>query len=94
MIRCYAYAAHSAIATKGFVMRKRLTITIDAEVYEELYRIAGEHHISRFIEDIVRPHVITPDLDAAYAAMAQDTEREEEAFEWAEAMVGNLNAET
>ena len=71
-------------------MQKKLTITIDEHVYEGLYKVIGPRRISRFIEDLVRPHVIYPALEAAYAEMAEDEEREAEALEWAEATVGDV----
>ncbi len=74
-------------------MQKKLTITIDAEVYEGLYRVVGPRKISGFIEDLVRPHVVLPDLDAAYKAMAADEARETEALALAEAVIGDINAE-
>ncbi|RIK37426.1 MAG: addiction module antitoxin [Chloroflexi bacterium] len=75
-------------------MQKKLTITIDEEVYEGLYTVIGPRRISRFIEDLVRPYVISPNLDAAYAEMARDEAREAEALEWAEVLVGDVNHET
>lgn len=75
-------------------MLKKLTITIDEEVYNGLYQVVGRRRISRFIEDLLRPHVLTPDLDAAYEQMATDEEREAEALEWAEAMIGDVSDET
>ena len=75
-------------------MQKKLTITIDEEIYEGLYTVIGPRRISRFIEDLVRPYVISPNLDAAYAEMARDEAREAEALEWAEALVGDVNHET
>jgi predicted CopG family antitoxin len=71
-------------------MQKKLTITIDEQVYEGLYKVIGPRRISRFIEDLVRPHVIYPALESAYAEMAADEEREAEALEWAEATVGDV----
>ena len=71
-------------------MQKKLTITIDQEVYEGLYEVVGARRISRFIEDLVRPHVLYPDLEAAYAEMARDEKREQAALEWAEATVGDI----
>ena len=68
-------------------MPKKLTITLDEAVYDGLYRVVGPRRISRFIERLVRPHVL--DLDAAYAAMAEDEEREAEAQAWSEALVGD-----
>ena len=70
-------------------MQKKLTITIDEEVYKGLHNTIGKRRISRFIEDLVRPHVTPQSLEAAYAEMAQDEEREAEALEWAEATIGD-----
>ena len=75
-------------------MQKKLTITIDEQVYEGLYRVVGPGKISRFIEKLVRPHVLEHELEAAYAQMAQDTEREAEAIEWSEALISDMSDET
>ena len=61
-------------------MNKKLTISIDEEVYQGLYATIGERKISHFIEELVRPHVLRSDLLLAYQDMAKDTEREHEAF--------------
>lgn len=66
-------------------MQKKLTITVDEEVYVGLHRIIGPRKISKFVQELVRPHVVRPNLEAAYAEMARDAEREEEAMDWAEA---------
>jgi predicted CopG family antitoxin len=71
-------------------MRRKLTITVDEEVYEGLRRVVGPRHISRFLETLARPHVVLADVDAAYAAMAADEDREEDALQWAEATVGDV----
>ncbi len=71
-------------------MRKKLTITIDEQVYEGLHQVVGRQQISRFIEDLVRPHVMSADLEAAYMDMAMDEGREAEALEWAEATIGGV----
>lgn len=65
-------------------MQKKLTITIDEQVYDRLYKVIGRRHISRFIESLVRPHVISADLDSGYRQMSEDEVREAEALEWAE----------
>ena len=74
-------------------MHKKLTISIDEQVYEGLYKVVGKGAISQFIEDLVRPYVINDDLDTAYKQMAEDEERELEALEWAEAFIGDLTNE-
>ena len=65
-------------------MQKKLTVTVDEEVYEGLRKTIGPRKISKFIEELVRPHVIRPNLELAYAEMARDRKREKEALEWAE----------
>ena len=74
-------------------MQKKLTITIDEQVYEGLYRVVGPRRISNFIEDLVRPHVIQTNLEANYQEMAQDEARETTALEWAEATIGDVSHE-
>ena len=71
-------------------MVRKLTITIDDEVYEGLYRHVGARRIGRFLESLARPHVIDRELDAAYMAMADDEAREAEALEWAEGLVSDV----
>ncbi|MCC7354690.1 MAG: addiction module antitoxin [Anaerolineae bacterium] len=75
-------------------MQKKLTITIDEQVYEGLHTVIGPRRISQFIEDLVRPHVLARDLDAAYKEMAQDEAREAEALTWAETTVGDMSGAT
>jgi len=75
-------------------MQKKLTLNIDEQVYHGLYRTIGPRKISKFIEDLVRPHVINPDLESAYSDMANDKERETQALEWAEATFRDIDNET
>ncbi len=71
-----------------------MTITIDREVYDALYRVVGKGNISKFLENLARPHVMQEDLISAYQAMAADTEREREALEWSNGlMLGETHAE-
>ncbi len=74
-------------------MHKKLTITLDENVYDALHRVVGRGAISRFIEDLVRPHVVEKDLWAAYKEMAEDQERETEALGWSEATIGDVSGE-
>ena len=74
-------------------MHKKLTITMDEQVYYGLHRVIGRQKISQFIETLVRPHVAAQDLAAAYRDMAADETREAEAQEWAEATVRDVSDE-
>ncbi len=65
-------------------MQKKLTITVDKEVYEGLHKTIGPRKISKFIEELVRPHVVRPNLELEYSQMAKDKKREADAMEWAE----------
>jgi predicted CopG family antitoxin len=75
-------------------MQKKLTITVDEEVYEGLYRHIGPRKISKFVQELVRPHVVQPNLESAYAEMAKDKKREKEALEWAEVTFKDVTHET
>ena len=47
-------------------MQKKLTITLDEQVYRGLHTVVGRRRISQFIEGLVRPHVMSKDLELAY----------------------------
>jgi predicted CopG family antitoxin len=68
---------------------KKLTITVDDDVYDGLRRVIGQRRISRFLNDLARPHVMPGELAEGYRAMAADEAREREAAEW----VDNLTAD-
>jgi predicted CopG family antitoxin len=72
-------------------MQKKLTITVDEDVYAGLHKVIGRRRISQFIEDLVRPHVIGIDLEDGYRALAADEAREAEALEWSEATIGDVS---
>jgi predicted CopG family antitoxin len=71
-------------------MSKKLTITVDDDVYEGLHQVIGRRRISRFLNDMARPHVIPRDLVEGYRAMAADEEYEREAQEWVENLAGDV----
>lgn len=75
-------------------MQKKLTISIDEEVYDRLHQVVGRRRISKFVEDLLRPHVAQPNLEAAYAQMARDEARETEAGEWADGLIGDVSDDT
>lgn len=75
-------------------MQKKLTITVEEPVYEALHEQIGRGKISQFIESLVRPHVISSELDLAYKQMSEDKEREAEATKWSESLLGDVNDET
>ncbi len=62
----------------------------DERVYRRLHNVVGRRRISRFVESLVRPHVIGKDLEPAYRQVAQDEAREAEALEWAEATLRDV----
>mgnify|MGYP006284276179 FL=1 len=74
-------------------MQKKLTLTIDEEVYDGLRTVIGPRKISHFVEDLVRPHVVKRDLYDGYRDMAADCVRESEALEWAESTCGDVSRE-
>jgi hypothetical protein len=62
-------------------------VTVEDEVYA-----GGRRRISRFLNDLARPHVLQSNLDlaAGYQAMAEDQEYEREAVEWVEGLTGDI----
>ena len=72
-------------------MHKKMTITLDREVYDALYRVVGKGNISKFLENLARAHVLKEDLTSAYQAMAADTERENEALAWSNGLIGSIH---
>jgi len=74
-------------------MQKKLTITVDEAVYEGLHKTIGPRKISKFVEELVRPHVIRPNLELAYSHMSKDKKRESDALEWAEATFKDVKHE-
>jgi predicted CopG family antitoxin len=72
-------------------MSKKLTILIDDSVYEGLHRIVGRGSISKFIENLARPHVAQTDLGAQYREAARDCEREDEARAWTEGVIASVD---
>ena len=53
-------------------MQKRLTVTLDSRVYQALHDVVEPRQISRFVESVLRPHVLAKDLETGYRLMAQD----------------------
>jgi len=88
-LKAYTYNTRK----RNISMQKKLTITVDEEVYKGLYNVVGARKISKFIEDLVRPHVVRPNLELAYREMGKDREREEKALEWAEATFRDIEDE-
>ncbi len=71
-------------------MQKKLTISLNELVYDDLCRVVGRGNISKFIEDLVKPRLKANDIDAAYSEMGADSVREQEALEWANSLVGDV----
>lgn len=70
-------------------MQKKLTISLNEMLYEELCRVVGRGNISKFIERLITPALQGTELDNAYSQMAADSVREQEALEWANGVVGD-----
>ena len=66
-------------------MQKKLTITLDEQVYERLCAAVGRGDISQFIEDLVRSHVIITDVSepaAEYRTQADIDAMREDWGKW------------
>jgi len=74
----------------GNAHKRKLTITLEDAVYQGLHKVVGRRYISQFLNDLARPHVVPDALESGYRAMAADEEREAQADEWGEEMIGDL----
>jgi predicted CopG family antitoxin len=70
---------------------RKLTITVEEEVYTGLLAVVGKRRISGFLNSLAKPHVLGRELDAEYAAMAADEAREAEAAEWGEGVLMDVD---
>jgi predicted CopG family antitoxin len=70
-------------------MYRKLTISIDDEVYQALHKTIGRRKISQFIEQLIRPYVLKTDLERSYFEMKEDRHRESEAMAWSENFIGD-----
>ena len=75
-------------------MHKKLTTTTDERNHVGRLKAVGPRKISRIVDNPSQPPVTRIDLDSAYAEMARDRKREENALEWAENLFKDLNCET
>lgn len=74
-------------------MQKTMTITLDEAVYDGLMSVIGREKISQFLETLARPYVAKDNLTQAYREMAADTQREQEALEWCNGLIGDVASE-
>ena len=72
-------------------MQKKLTISIDERIYNALHEVIGTGKISRFIETLVSPHVLEDHLANGYREMAEDEVREQEAEDWIESTIVDVD---
>jgi hypothetical protein len=70
---------------------RKLTITVEEEVYTGLLAVVGRRRISGFLNDLAKPHVLKRELDAEYRAMAADEAREADAAEWTEGVLMDVD---
>jgi hypothetical protein len=49
--------------------------------------VIGKRKISKFIENLIKPHIVGDNLSLAYQEMAQDAQREIEACQWTEGLI-------
>jgi hypothetical protein len=80
-------------------MHHEMTITVDDTTYQTLRPFVERQTLSEVLGDFARSRLAKPayteaELEAGYRAMAADAERENEAQEWCEALIGDSVNET
>jgi hypothetical protein len=81
------------------VMHHEMTITVDDTTYQTLRPFLERECLGELLGDFARSRLATPawteaELEAGYRAMASDAERETEARQWCEALIGDSVDET
>ena len=71
-------------------MVRKLTITVDEDVYNGLHQRIGPRRISRFLNDLARPLVSEAAMLQGYREMAADELRERETNEWVDAIIEDV----
>ncbi|MDR2481744.1 MAG: hypothetical protein LBD07_05590 [Spirochaetaceae bacterium] len=83
-------------------MQHEMTITVDDATYQTLRPFMERHtgqSLGELLGDFARSRLAKPayneaELEAGYRAMAADAERENEARQWSEALIGDSVDET
>jgi predicted CopG family antitoxin len=70
-------------------MVRKLTITVDDDVYVGLKAKVGERRISRFLNDLAKPLVSEAALVEGYRLMAADAEEEADAAVWVDDLLAD-----
>jgi hypothetical protein len=76
-------------------MPREMTITVDDTVYETLRPLVKNRSLDGLLSAFARSRYAKPayteaELEADYRAMAADKEREAEAREWCNALIGDV----
>ncbi|HEY2708491.1 MAG TPA: hypothetical protein VGI95_10595 [Caulobacteraceae bacterium] len=74
-------------------MLRKLTITVEEEVYLGLKAKVGARRISRFLNDLAKPLVSDAALLEGYRQMAADDEGEAEASAWVDGLIADAAAD-
>lgn len=69
---------------------RKLTITVEEEVYAGLKAKVGPRRISRFLNDLAKPLVSEAALLEGYQRMAADAVQESEAAEWVDDLIDDV----
>ncbi len=64
--------------------KRKLTIMLDAEVYDGLKNKVGGRGIGAYLSQLARPFVVEDEIEAGYKALASDVESNKEADGWIE----------
>ncbi len=72
-------------------MGRRITVTIGKAVCGSLHLTVGGRCIGQFLRELVRPQVLSQNLDGSYRDMAADEVREREALAWSQGLMGDVS---
>jgi hypothetical protein len=68
-------------------MPKKITISLDDDLYRELSRLAGPDEVVQYVEDLIREQLRLPGSGEPELDVAADRVREQEGPEWESSVV-------
>jgi hypothetical protein len=70
-------------------MSKKMTVSIDRQIYDGIQALIGSDDIGEFLEDLARPFIDADGRVAGYVEMSADKAREIEADQWCNALAAD-----
>ena len=73
-------------------MQQKITLSIDDQIYKKIHFLIPKRKMSKFVEDCVREKIekyrLEDPIEKGFKMMGKNQTRENEAYQWSEAAIG------